>query len=193
LLKGYYQVISAGVTDPVKSLETLKVSAMAAKAGHLEQSEVIKGLTKLMAGFGGEIQSVTEASDLLFTIEKEGQTSFQELIPVIGGLAKVSADLDVKNREMAASLATITQTAGSTEEAATQYRAIMIALMKPTEDMKGTLKALGFESGQAAIQQIGLSETLKRLKSYNGRFRRENGGLVCESKGIAWCVCIISG
>ena len=168
LVKGYYQVISAGVTEPNAAMEVLKTSAMAAKAAHVEQSEVIKGLTKLMAGYGGEIKSVTEASDLLFTMEKEGQTSFQELIPVIGGLAKISSELNVNHREMAASLALITQTAGSTSEASTQYRGIMVGLLKPTKEMTATLQSLGFESGQSAIQQIGLSETLKRLKDTTG-------------------------
>jgi len=168
LVKGYYQVISAGVTDPAEAIETLTVSAKAAKAAHVDQSEVIKGLTKVMAGFGDEIENVTEASDLLFAIEKEGQTSFREMIPVIGGLAKVSADLDVASEEMGASLALITQTAGNTEEAATQYRAIMISLMKPTEAMKDVSRDVGLESAQAAIQQIGLGATLKGLKDSTG-------------------------
>ena len=184
LVKGYYQVISAGVTEPNAAMEVLKTSAMAAKAAHVEQSEVIKGLTKLMAGYGGEIKSVTEASDLLFTIEKEGQTSFQELIPVIGGLAKISSELNVNHREMAASLALITQTAGSTSEASTQYRAIMVGLLKPTKEMSATMQSLGFESGQAAIQQIGLSETLKRLKDTTGGSAEALGKLFANQEAI---------
>jgi TP901 family phage tail tape measure protein len=184
LVKGYYQVISAGVTDPKEAMETLTVAAKAAKAAHVDQSEVIKGLTKVMAGYGGEIKSVTEASDLLFAIEKEGQTSFQELIPVIGGLAKVSADLDVESKEMAASLALITQTAGNTEEAATQYRAIMIGLMKPTEAMKATIKGMGYESAQAAIQQIGLAKTLKGLTATTGGSAEKMAELFANQRAL---------
>lgn len=42
LTEGYYQVISAGVADPKKALDTLVVSAKAAKASHTEQGEVVK-------------------------------------------------------------------------------------------------------------------------------------------------------
>ena len=168
LVQGYYQVISAGVTEPVAAMETLKVSAMAAKAAHVEQSEVIKGLTKMMAGYEGQIGSVTEASDLLFAIEKEGQTCFQELIPVIGGVSKISHDLNVNQQEMAGSLALITQTAGSTSEAATQYRAILVALMKPTDALSDLFKRQGYESAQAAIKQLGLAGTLQMIKTESG-------------------------
>jgi len=109
LMKGYYQVISAGVTDPIKSLETLTTASQLAKSAHINQAEAIKGLTKLMAGYEGQIKTTAEAADLLYTIEKEGQTSVLELIPVIGGLAKVSADLKVSTDEMGASLATLSK------------------------------------------------------------------------------------
>ena len=50
LMKGYYQVISAGVKGTSAQLDTLTVSSRAAKAAHIDQAETIKGLTKLMAG-----------------------------------------------------------------------------------------------------------------------------------------------
>jgi len=195
LMKGYYQVISAGVTDPVKSLEMLTTTAKAAKAAHVEQSEVIKGITKVMAGYGGEIATAADAADLLFTIEKVGQTSVAELIPVIGSLAKVSADLNIKQTELGGTFAQITQVAGNTEEASVQYMAILTGLMKPTEDMKKALddmgkahRGVGFESAQAAIGQLGLHETLKKLKESTGGSATKMAALfanVRATKGIA--------
>jgi len=116
LMEGYYQVISAGVKDPVQALDLLTTSAETAKSAHVDQAEVVKGITKLMAGYEGSIKDASEAADLLFSIEKEGQTNVSELIPVIGGLAKISSDLNIEQKEMAASMATITKTAGSTAE-----------------------------------------------------------------------------
>ena len=168
-VKGYYQVISAGVKDPTKSLGTLTVAAKAAKAAHVEQSEVIKGLTKMMEGYEGKIKSVSEAADLLFTIEKEGQTTVAELIPVVGGLAKMSYDLGVSQDEMGASLATVTKTAGNTAEAATQYRMTLMALMKPSETMEEALKSMGYANAEAAIKVLGFVGTLKGLKEWCGK------------------------
>jgi len=165
LVKGYYQVISAGVKNPKRALDTLVQASRTAKAAHVDQAEVIKGLTKLMAGYEGEIENVSEAADLLFAIEKEGQTNVAELIPVIGGLAKISHDLGVSQDEMGASLALVTQTAGSTAEAATQYQGVLMALLKPTEAMQAAIRAMGFESAEAAIKQLGFAETLRQLKA----------------------------
>jgi TP901 family phage tail tape measure protein len=168
MVKGYYAVISAGVTDPAKAMETLKTSAMAAKGSGTDLFGTIEGLTKMMAGYEGKIKSVTEASDILFAMEKEGQTTFAQLIPVIGGVSKVSSDLNIKAQEMAGSMALITQTAGSTSEAATQYKAVLISLMKPTEAMKEAFQNMGYESAQAAIKELGLAGTLQKLKESTG-------------------------
>jgi hypothetical protein len=43
-----------------------------------------------------------------------------------------------------------------------------MALLKPTDAMKEMIKAMGFESAEAAIKQLGLAETLRRLKGATG-------------------------
>jgi len=168
MMKGYYQTISAGVTNPKKALETLTEGAKMAKSAHLDQSTAVDALTKLMTGYQGEIKNVTEAADLLFTIEKEGVTTVAKLAGEIGGLAKLSKDLGVKQNELGGSLALITQTARSTSEAANQYEAVLMGLMKPTEGMKEALEEMGYESAQAMIKQEGLAGTLQKLKEYTG-------------------------
>lgn len=184
LVKGYYQVISAGVTDPKKALETLTTASKAAKAAHVDQSEVIKGLTKVMAGYEGKIKTTAEAADLLFTIERLGQTSVSELIPVIGGLAKMSNDLTVSSNEMGAALAQITQTAGSTAEAATYYQSILTSLMKPTEAMETAIANMGFSSTKAAVQQLGLVGVLKKLHESTGGSAEAMGKLFGRVEAI---------
>jgi len=193
MVKGYYQVISAGVTNPVKALNTLIVASKAAKAAHMDQGEMIKGITKLMAGYEGEIGNASQAADLLYTIEKKGQTTVAELIPVIGGLAKISHDLGVSQDEMGGSLALITQTAGSTAEAATQYQAVLMGLMKPTEAMKEALNEMGYESGQAAIEQLGLAGTLKGLKEYAGGSAEKMNELFGRVEGIKGMSALAAG
>ena len=142
LTRGYYQIVSAGIKDPVEAVNTLTVSSQTAAAAHMNQSEVVKGLTKVMAGYEGRIKDVSEAADLMFAIEKEGQTTVGELIPVIGGLATMSAQLKISQDEMGASIAVISKTAGSTAEAATEYEGVLTGLMKPTEAMSAVIKKM---------------------------------------------------
>jgi len=166
LMRGYYQTISAGVTDPIKAIQLLTVASKAGNAAHLEQEQVIKALTKMMAGFEGQIKDATTASDLLFAIEKEGQTTFAELVPVIGDVSKISSELNISYKEMAAALALITQTAGSTAEATTQFKGVAMGMLKANETMTEGIEKLGFKSAKAMIAEIGLGESLRRLKEY---------------------------
>jgi len=175
LMEGYYQVISAGVKDPVAALETLTVASETAKAAHVGQAEVVKGITKMMAGYEGAIGSAAEAADLLFSIEKEGQTSVAELIPVIGGLAKMSSDLGIAQEAMAASMATVTKTAGSTAEGATQYQAVLSSMLKPTTSMQTAFEEIGFKihgmggqfsSAAEMIGELGFTGALKALTEH---------------------------
>lgn len=165
LMQGYYQTISAGVTDASAAMNLLTTASKASKAAHVEQAETIKALTKLMTGFDGQIKSATDASDLLFRMERLGQTSFRELVPVIGDVAATTHAVGISQNEMAAGLSLITQTSGSTAEAATKWRSIMIGLYKPTENMEKVLKALGYASGEAMIKQNGLAGSLQLLQS----------------------------
>jgi len=184
LLKGYYQTISAGVTDTTAAMDLLTTASKAAKAAHVSQEETIKGLTKTLAGFDGEIRNAAEASDLLFKIEKLGQTSFAELVPVVGDIAAATHLVGVKSQEMAAGLSLITQTAGSTAEAATKWRGIMIGLYKPTENLQKVLKALGYQSGQAMVQYLGLAGTLQTLQAVADKSGFSLGKLFEDSEAL---------
>lgn len=163
LMRGYYQTISAGVKDPVAALNLLTTAAQTAKAAHVDQSETIKALTKMMAGFRGEIDKTSVAADLLFSIEKEGQTTVQELVPIIGDVASASNLAGVSHYEMAAALARITQTAGSTSEAATQYRGILMALIKPNEKLTSVIDGLGYSSAKAMVDELGFADSLRAV------------------------------
>lgn len=164
LMRGYYQVISSGVTDPAKAMEMLVTSARSAKAAHTAQDDVVKALTKTMAGFGGEVKSAAEASDLLFSIEKVGQTSFAELVPVVGDLSTLSHALGLNTAELGGALAHVTQTAGSTSQAATQYKAVLMGLYKPTENMQKLLTKMGYASGKALVADKGFVGALRAVK-----------------------------
>lgn len=161
LMQGYYQVISAGVTDPKKALETITDAARAAQAAHVDQGEVVKGLTGIMEAYAGEVDTASEAADLLFAIESAGKTSVAELIPYIGELSSKSAALGVNQDELGAAFAQVTKLAGNTSVAATQYKAVMTSLMAPSKDLTDLLEDYG--GAQKAIEDIGFAGVLKLI------------------------------
>ncbi|WP_411330101.1 phage tail tape measure protein [Desulfovibrio desulfuricans] len=164
LTTGYYQVLSAGISDVGASQETLVTSSKLAKTASVSQAEAIQALTKMMAGYRGELKSTAQAADLLMDIEEYGQASVRELVPIIGDLAGVSQIAAVSYKEMAASMSLLTQTAGSPAQAGTQYRALIMELLKPNEQMAKMLEALGEKSGVELIRKNGFMGALSLIE-----------------------------
>lgn len=161
LMRGYYQVISAGVKGATKQINTLVVSSKAAIAAHVAQGEVIKGLTAIVDAYEGKVRGAAEAADILFTIERLGKTTVAELIPIIGSLASMSATMKISQDELGGSLAQLTKFIGSTAEAATQLKALYTALITPNEDLNALFKEQG--GVLKAIGEIGFIEVLRRM------------------------------
>lgn len=185
LMQGYYQTISAGVTEPAKAMDLLKTASMAAKAAGVSQAETITALTKLMAGYSGAIRSAADASDLLFAIEKQGQTSVGQLVPYIGDLAAISNQAGVSVSEMGATFAALTQTAGGTAQAATQYRAILVGILNPQERLRDLLKEMGYESGVALVKQKGLSQALMMISAQAKKAGLGIGQVISSTEAIS--------
>ena len=161
LMRGYYMVISAGVTEPVRALELLVTASKAAKAAHVDQASMIRVLTALMTAYGRELKSTSEAADILFATERYGKTTVMELVPVLGTTANLAHNVGLNAVEMAGALSLVTQTAGNTAEAATQLEALLAALINPTDELKELFKDFG--GAISAIQKLGFVETLRRI------------------------------
>ena len=164
LTQGYYQTISAGVTDAAKAMDMLTTASKLAAVAEVTQGQAIQALSKMMAGYKGEIATVQQASDMLLDIEQLGQASVKELIPIIGDLSGVSQMAGASAKEMAAGLALLTQTSGSPSQAATQFRALEMVLLNANETLQSVLDSLGAKNAQELIGKHGLAGTLNLIQ-----------------------------
>ncbi len=161
LTKGYYQVMSAGVTDPVKSMELLVSASKAAKESGVEQGEVVRGLASVMGAYKDELKGSSDAADLLYSIERSGITSIRELIPIIGSVSNLTSNMGISADEMAAGLAQITASGGGTNKATTEFMGVLRGLAAPTEKMKDLLADYG--GAQKAIKELGFSGVMQLI------------------------------
>ena len=163
LTDGLYQVISA-VGDTEDSLNNLTISAQAAKAGNATTTDAINLLTAVTKGYGDTSKEAFEkTSDLAFQTVKLGQTSFPELAANIGKVTPLASALQVSQEELFGASATLTGVTGGTAEVMTQLKAVLSGLMSPSQGMAGALEQLGYSSGSAAIESLGLQGTLDAL------------------------------
>lgn len=143
LMRGYYQVISAGARDAATSVDTLKEAAKISKVTHVEQGEVVRALVPLYKSYKDEIEGVAEAADILYGIEKGGITTVGELIPYVGSLSGLAHTTGLNIQEMAGALAQITTTGAGTAQSVTRLQRLMVSLNNPTAELNELFRAQG--------------------------------------------------
>lgn len=163
LAGGLYQVISA-FGDTADTAKILELNALAAGAGLSSTREAIDLTSAVTKAYGDTTATAVEhAADLALKTVQLGQTTFPELAGSIGAVSPLAAALGVEMEEMFAAMATGAGVTGSTSEVATQLRGILQSLMAPTDSMAGLINKLGYESGAAMIQAMGLDGSLAAI------------------------------
>lgn len=168
LTGGLYQVVSA-FGDSADSTAILGIAAKASTAGLANTLDTVNMLAAVTKGYGDtSAEAVQKVSDLAFQTVKLGQTSMPELAASLGKAVPLAATLGVQTEDLFGSFATLTGVTGNTAEVATQMRATLQALINPSKDMAEVLADLGYESGAAMIQSLGLQGTLNTLQQATG-------------------------
>ena len=171
LTDGLYQVVSA-FGDSAESMDILRIASEAATAGLSTTTDAINLISAVTKGYGDtSAMAAQHVTDLAFMAVKLGQTTFPELASAIGKVVPLSQSLSISQEELFGVMATLTGVTGNTAEVATQYRGILVALMKPTENLKAIYDELGVSTGQQLIQQEGFQgalETVKKSAEENG-------------------------
>ena len=182
--EGLYQTLSAGITDTADATLFLETATKAAIGGSAELETVILAGTKAMASFGLEVDDTERIMDVFAATVKAGQTTMPELAAAFPKVAGVAGEMGLTLEETAGILAGLTKILPNTDVAATSLNAVLTGLLKPTDAMKETLEGMGFESGQAAIESLGLMGTLQELKGVVGDDAEAMGELFGNVRAI---------
>ncbi len=165
--KALYQAISAGIPKE-NVLEFLRIATEAAIGGVTDTETAVDGLTTVLNAFKLPMSDTQKVADLMFQTVKGGKTTFEELSASLFQVAPIAAASGVSFEEVSAALATMTKQGVPTSVATTQLRQAMVALQKPTKEMNEVIKAMGHESGQAMLEELGLADTLIALRDATG-------------------------
>jgi TP901 family phage tail tape measure protein len=163
----FYEVAS-GVSDASVRMDTLKAAIALSEAGAADLSATTSGLISVMNSYGFSAEQAGFASDVLTRTVGLGVGSMDEFVAAIGPIAGLSASVGVSFDELGAAMAYMTTQGTSASQSATQIQAAMTALLNPNAEMAKGLQAIGYESGSAAIAQLGLVGTLSALKDSVG-------------------------
>lgn len=160
---GLYQVISA-FGDTADTAKILEINAKGAAAGLATTKDAINLTSAVTKGYGDtSAEAVQKVTDLALTAVVLGQTTFPELAGSIGSVTPLASALNVSMEEMFGVMATATGVTGNTSEVATQLRGTLQSLMAPTDSMQQLMQKLGYSSGEAMVEGMGLQGAINAI------------------------------
>jgi TP901 family phage tail tape measure protein len=169
LADALFFITSAGQKGEL-ALSTLEAGAQAAAAGLGDTAVVVDAVTSAVNAYGAANLSSSLATATLVAAVREGKASAESLAPVFGDLLDNANLLNVQFHELGAGLAHITRTGKTASGAATQIGAIMLGIVKPTQQAHEQLAAVGssMEEIRKEIRTRGLLSGLLKLRNTFG-------------------------
>jgi len=155
--------IVGGVADASTHMAIFRTAISTAQAGNADLGATTKALISVMNSYKLGADQAGMASDVLTRTVGMGVGTMDEFassLPTVTGLAN---SLGISFSDLAGWSAYLTTQGNSAGQATTQLGAMMSAVMKPNADMAAGLKELGFDSGEAAVKQLGLVGTMQAL------------------------------
>lgn len=130
--------------------------------GTLTQS--INAITSILKAYDKDASQAGEATDQLFAAIDKGRITLSDLESSLGKITPLANALKIPFGDVAAAMATITQSGTTAAVANTQLRAIFQKLLKPTEELQGAFQKLGVNSFQELIGRgLNLQEALEAI------------------------------
>lgn len=163
-IKGMYDALSAGV--PAENvLDFLADASKLAIAGVTDVSTSVDVLTSVLNAYQLPASEAGRISDILFQTVAKGKTTLTELGPVISKMTPIASAMGISFEEVAAAMASITANGVKTAEAATQVRAIMKELAKPSKALADVMDSLNEKYGENVIQSLSMQEKLQLIRT----------------------------
>jgi len=165
LTDGLYQVIST-YGDTAEAAGQLTLASKAAIAGAATTVDSINMVAAVTKGYGDtSLEAQKKVADLSFMTVKLGQTTIPELARNIQEVVPLSKQLGVSQEELFNIFATGTGVIGNASEVSTKFKATLVSLMKPNQDLAEVYQRMGVVSGEALVSQNGLVGALDKIRA----------------------------
>lgn len=162
LAAGFYQIQSSGFAG-AGAMEVLEKATKAGSAGLSTTAVAATALAGTLNAYGLGADQAGRISDVLFETVNRGVVSFDELGGSIGQVVGTAAQSGVSFETVSAAIATMTKQGLSGAESVVSLNQLLLSLIKPSEDAAAAIQSLGYSSGQAMLDALGLQGTLQAL------------------------------
>lgn len=171
LSEGLYNTISAGVPQD-NWITFLKDSSKAAIAGNADLALVVDATASTIKAYGDSWENATLVQDKFQKTVELGQIpSLQALASALPRVTAVGSKLKVSQQELLGVFATASGVMGAPAEVATQFGAVLSALLKPGSEAIDMAKNLGIAFNANSISRAGglqnyIGELMPRIQAF---------------------------
>ncbi len=159
-----YFIASSGFAGKQAS-DILTASAKAAAAGLGQTKVIADAVTSALNAYKLKAGDAARITDVLTRAVVEGKGEPDQFAGALARVLPIAAATGVSFEQVMASMATMTRTGLSAEEAATALRGTLAALLAPGKQAKDALTAIGWSADEvrASIRERGLNATLAEM------------------------------
>lgn len=161
--KAKYEILSNGFETTAESSQVLVAALKLSKVGLSDVGQAADLISTTLNSYNKSAGEAETISAKLFKTIELGRVKASDLASAFGRVAPVAAEIGATEDEMLAAFSSITIGGVNASEAATQIRASLSALLKPSKDAEEALRKLGFETGEQLIQARGYRGALEAL------------------------------
>jgi TP901 family phage tail tape measure protein len=183
--EGLYQIISNQIQGAANQIQVLETSANLAKVGVAKLSDTVDLMTGTINAFQLDAADANRIAAVFFETVRLGRVTVSDLATSFGTVATLAGEAGIEFEEAAAAFATITINGLDAAKAATQLRGIINGFIKPTAAMTEVLREAGFETGEQAIQTLGLAGAMGLLQKATGGNTTELAKLIPRVRGLS--------
>ncbi len=168
LAEAMFFIRSAGIKGAA-ALDTLKQAARGSAAGLGDTATVADAATSAMNAYKSSNLQAGDSIGIITAAIREGKLEASTFAPVLGRVIPVAAKLGVEFHEVAAGVAAMTRLGSNAEESATQLNAVLLSILKPSQQTRKFLGQSGIDSLRKSLKDDGVLKTLERLdKAFGG-------------------------
>ena len=160
--KAMFNAVSAGINGG-EAIKFLNQASELAVAGVTNLKSATLGLTTVLNAYGLEASEAERVSQVLFTTQKFGVTTVEELSKSLGVVVPFAAASGISLEELGASIAVTTRSGLDAAKTVTALRAAISQMQKPAAESRDLFIQYGIPIGAAQMKAIGFTETLRRL------------------------------
>ncbi|ASN72273.1 putative tail tapemeasure protein [uncultured Caudovirales phage] len=160
---GLYQTLSSNIST-ADSMKLLSSATLLAKTGFTDTGTAVDILTTMINSYGLEISSATKLVDQLVKTQEVGKITVGQFGESFGKVAGLAATVNFPLEQLQAAIATLTQSGVKASEAITGVRAVLAAVISPTQEAKEAAKELGINFSIGGLRAKGFSGFLEEVK-----------------------------